>query len=95
MVAIEAIDAMLSQARLCAWRTGVRKRRTRVWLHSIAFHALDHAYNVGYFVCGAAAAVSFVLAAVALGGGRQEREAEPERPRSRAPETTEAAPHGI
>jgi Na+/melibiose symporter-like transporter len=40
-------------------------------LHGIAFHALDHAYNVGYFVCGAAAAVSFVLAAVALGGRSQ------------------------
>lgn len=37
-------------------------------LHTVAFHALDHAYNVGYFVCGAAAAVSFVLAAVAVGG---------------------------
>ena len=39
-------------------------------LHQIAFHALDHAYNIGYFVCGSAAAVSFVLAAVALGGPR-------------------------
>jgi MFS family permease len=37
-------------------------------LHQIAFHALDHAYNIGYFVCGAAAAVSFLLAAVAIGG---------------------------
>jgi hypothetical protein len=62
-------------------------------LHSIAFHALDHAYNVGYFVCGAAAAVSFVLAAVALGGPRQGQE--PDAGRSPAPETTEAAAHGV
>jgi MFS family permease len=39
-------------------------------LHTIAFHALDHAYNLGYFVCGAAAAVSFLLAAIVLGGRR-------------------------
>jgi hypothetical protein len=62
-------------------------------LHSIAFHALDHAYNVGYFVCGVAAAVSFLLAAVALGGLRGEPEAQPDR--SRAPEPTEAAAHGV
>jgi hypothetical protein len=46
-------------------------------LHQIAFHALDHAYNIGYFVCGSAAAVSFVLAAVALGGRRASSEREP------------------
>jgi hypothetical protein len=63
-------------------------------LHSVAFHALDHAFNIGYFVCGAAAAVSFVLAAVAL-GGRREREAEPEPGRSGGPQTTEAATHGV
>jgi hypothetical protein len=43
-------------------------------LHSVAFDALDHAYNVGYFVCGAAAAVWFVLAAVMLGGRRRASE---------------------
>ncbi|MGI8715498.1 MAG: MFS transporter [Solirubrobacteraceae bacterium] len=37
-------------------------------LHTVAFHALDHSYNIGYFVCGAAAAVSFLLAAVAISG---------------------------
>jgi hypothetical protein len=47
-------------------------------LHEIAFHALDHAYNIGYFVCGAAAAVSFLLAAVAIGGRSEASEpAEP------------------
>jgi hypothetical protein len=55
-------------------------------LHTIAFHALDHAYNVGYFVCGAAAAVSFLLAAVALGGGRRPAESGPsERTESAEP----------
>ncbi len=39
-------------------------------LKHIAFHALDHAYSIGYVVCGAAATVSFVLAVVALGGTR-------------------------
>jgi Major Facilitator Superfamily len=48
-------------------------------LHTIAFHALDHAYKTGYVVCGGAAALSFVLAGVALGGIRhsEEPEAEP------------------
>ena len=45
---------------------GKRCRSTRST--TIAFHALDHAYYIGYVVCGSAAAVSFVLAAVALGG---------------------------
>lgn len=31
-------------------------------LKQVAFHALDHAYNIGYGVCGAAALVSFALA---------------------------------
>jgi hypothetical protein len=52
-------------------------------LHTIAFHALDHAYNLGYFVCGAAAAVSFLLAAIVLGGRRTGAE-------EAAPEPSEA-----
>lgn len=66
-------------------------------LHTVAFHALDHAYNIGYFVCGVAAAVSFVLAAVALGGAARKAE-EPAASVSRgsgAPEPGEAAPHGV
>lgn len=43
-------------------------------LKHIAFHALDHAYSIGYVVCGAAAALAFVLAAVALGGHGETRE---------------------
>jgi hypothetical protein len=66
-------------------------------LHSIAFHALDHAYNIGYFVCGAAAAVSFVLVAAALGGtGERAPSDEPAGTRSSgAPETSQPATHGI
>jgi hypothetical protein len=37
-------------------------------LKDVAFHALDHAYSVGYLVCGGAALVSAVLVAVLLGG---------------------------
>jgi MFS family permease len=37
-------------------------------LKDIAFHALDHAYSLGYVVCGIAALVAAALAAVALGG---------------------------
>ncbi len=37
-------------------------------LKNIAFHALDHAYSLGYIVCGVAALVAAVLAAVALQG---------------------------
>jgi MFS family permease len=37
-------------------------------LKDVAFHALDHAYSLGYVVCGIAALVAAVLAAVALGG---------------------------
>jgi MFS family permease len=56
-------------------------------LHTIAFHALDHAYNIGYFVCGAAAAVSFLLAAVALGG--LQRPQEPVRDSARGARVSE------
>jgi MFS family permease len=37
-------------------------------LKDVAFHALDHAYSLGYIVCGVAALVAAALAAVALGG---------------------------
>jgi Major Facilitator Superfamily len=37
-------------------------------LKEVAFTALDHAYSVGYVVCGIAALVAAVLAAAALGG---------------------------
>ena len=37
-------------------------------LKDVAFHALDHAYSIGYVVCGIAALVAAALAAVALGG---------------------------
>ena len=47
-------------------------------LHSVAFHALDHAYKTGYVVCGGAAALSFLLAGVALGGIRRSEEPVPE-----------------
>jgi hypothetical protein len=40
-------------------------------LKDVAFHALDHAYSVGYVVCGIAALVAAALAAVALGGTAQ------------------------
>ncbi len=53
-------------------------------LHSIAFHALDHAYNIGYFVCGAAAAVSFLLAAVAIRGSSEGSEPAPDEATERA-----------
>lgn len=37
-------------------------------LKDIAFQALDHAYSLGYVVCGVAALVAAVLAVAALGG---------------------------
>jgi MFS family permease len=37
-------------------------------LHDVAFHALDHAYSLGYLVCGIAALVAAALAAGALRG---------------------------
>ena len=59
-------------------------------LKHVAFHALDHAYSVGYVVCGVAATLSFVLAAVALGGTRESRDepipqARPARDRETTP----------
>ncbi|HET8976710.1 MAG TPA: MFS transporter [Solirubrobacteraceae bacterium] len=42
-------------------------------LKHIAFHALNNAYSIGYLVCGVAAALAFVLAAVALGGRGEAR----------------------
>jgi MFS family permease len=47
-------------------------------LHDVAFHALDHAYKTGYVICGGAAALSFLLAGVALGGIRDSEEPVPE-----------------
>ncbi len=60
-------------------------------LHDVAFHALDHAYRLGFVVCGAAAALSFVLAGVALGGIRHSEEPAPEGDLARVP-GTDAAP---
>jgi MFS family permease len=37
-------------------------------LKDVAFHALDHAYSIGYVVCGAAALLAAVLAGLALHG---------------------------
>lgn len=37
-------------------------------LQSTAFHALDHAYSLGYIVCGAAAVIAAALALFFLGG---------------------------
>lgn len=37
-------------------------------LHETAFHALSHAYGIGYLVCGIAALVAALIAAVFLGG---------------------------
>jgi MFS family permease len=37
-------------------------------LHDVAFHALSHAYAIGYFLCGIAALVAAVLALVAVRG---------------------------
>ncbi len=46
----------------------------------VAFHALDHAYSVGYVVCGAAATLSVLLVLLALGGqGDGSESAESER----------------
>ncbi|HEY3607308.1 MAG TPA: MFS transporter [Pseudonocardiaceae bacterium] len=41
-------------------------------LKDVAFHALDHAYALGYVVCGAAAVAAALLAALALGGRTHE-----------------------
>jgi MFS family permease len=37
-------------------------------LQEVAFHALSHAYSIGYLVCGIAALLAAVIAAVMLGG---------------------------
>jgi MFS family permease len=37
-------------------------------IQNVAFHALDHAYAIGYLVCGLSALAAAVLAAAALGG---------------------------
>jgi hypothetical protein len=41
-------------------------------LKDVAFHALDHAYALGYVVCGASAVAAALLAALALGGRTHE-----------------------
>ncbi len=41
-------------------------------LKDVAFHALDHAYAVGYVVCGIAALVAAVLAVLFIGGDTHE-----------------------
>jgi hypothetical protein len=40
-------------------------------LHDTAFHALSHAYAIGYLVCGVSALVAALLAATLLGGQKQ------------------------
>ncbi len=42
-------------------------------LKDVAFHALDHAYSVGYVICGVAALVAALLAAFVLHGGAHQR----------------------
>lgn len=37
-------------------------------IQEVAFHALSHAYSIGYLVCGIAALLAAVIAAVLLGG---------------------------
>lgn len=41
-------------------------------LQHVAFHALDHAYNIGYGVCAIAALASFALAITFLGNRKEE-----------------------
>ncbi len=40
-------------------------------LQDVAFHALSHAYAIGYLVCGIAALLAAVIAATMLGGRQQ------------------------
>lgn len=40
-------------------------------LKDVAFHALSHAYSIGYLVCGIAALAAALIAAVMLGGRQQ------------------------
>jgi MFS family permease len=42
-------------------------------LKDVAFHALDHAYSVGYIICGVAALVAALLATFFLHGGAHQR----------------------
>ena len=42
-------------------------------LKDVAFHALGHAYSIGYLVCGLAALVAALLAAAALPASRTGR----------------------
>lgn len=44
-------------------------------VQNVAFHALDHAYKRGYFICGAAALLSLLLVGVLLGAATQRAEA--------------------
>ena len=37
-------------------------------LKDVAFHALGHAYSIGYVVCGIAVVVAALLVTLALGG---------------------------
>jgi hypothetical protein len=37
-------------------------------LRDVAFHALGHAYSIGYVVCGVAVVVAALLVTLALGG---------------------------
>jgi hypothetical protein len=53
-------------------------------LQSTAFHALSHAYAIGYLVCGIAALLAALIAAVLLGGRSSQNAFE---------DTVEAAPH--
>jgi hypothetical protein len=41
-------------------------------LKHVAFSALDHAYSLGYVICGLAAFFAAALAIFALGGGSHE-----------------------
>jgi MFS family permease len=41
-------------------------------LKDVAFHALDHAYSIGYVVCGISALAAALLAAIGLGGRAHE-----------------------
>jgi MFS family permease len=41
-------------------------------LHDVAFHALDHAYALGYVVCGSSALIAAALALLVLRGGSRD-----------------------
>jgi hypothetical protein len=41
-------------------------------LKDVAFHALDHAYSIGYVVCGLSALAAALLAALGLRGSSHE-----------------------